>query len=157
MVRNCLASQVCNIDNSMLDQVWFQLKCIPTVMFAFCYIPPTDSTYFNHNLFAYIHEKMSDYKGYKDVCIIGDLNARFGSSIQTMPSRSNNPGIQSCSYPVIPDNITTPNDSAFILSSICIDNDLIVLNNVKTSSCHFQSQKTFTQKYAVGIRDRYNY
>ena len=85
---------------------------------------------------------MSDYKGYKNVCIIGDLNTRFGSIIQTMPARSNNPGIQSCSYPVIPDNIASPNDSAFILSSICIDNDLVVLNNVKTSYSHFQSQKT---------------
>ena len=143
MVRNCLASQVYNIDNSMIDQVWLQLRCIPAVMFAFCYIPPTDSTYFNHNLFAYIHEQMSDYKGYKDICIIGDLNARFGSSIQNMPSRSNNPVIQSFSYPVIPDNITSPNDNAFILSSICIDNDLVVVNNVKTPYCHFQSQKTF--------------
>ena len=31
----------------------------------------------------------------------------------------------------------------FLLSSLCTDNDLVVLNNVKTSFCHFPSKKTF--------------
>ena len=127
----------------MLDQVWLQLRCIPDIMFAFCYIPPTDSTYYNHNLFSNLHLKMSDYKNYKNVCIIGDLNARFGNSVRNIPSSSNNPDIQSCSYPNIPDDITSPNDSAYLLSSICVDNNLIVLNNVKTNTCYFPSQKTF--------------
>ena len=69
LVRNNLASQVYNIDCTMLDQVWFQLKCIPFVLFGFCYIPPTDSTYFSHQLFAYLRDKMTDFKDYKSVCI----------------------------------------------------------------------------------------
>ena len=146
MVRNHLSTQVYNIDNSILDQVWFQLKCFPSLMFAFCYIPPTDSTYFSHNLFSNIHDKMSDYKNYKNLCIIGDVNARFGKSVRNIPSRSTNIDIQSCSYPIIPDDITSPNDSAYILSSICVDNDLIVLNNVKTAMAHFPSQKTFKRR-----------
>ena len=64
-------------------------------MFAFCYVTPTDSTYFNHNLFSNIHDKMSDYKTFKNVCIIGDLNAGFGNSVRNIPSRSNNINIQS--------------------------------------------------------------
>ena len=146
MVRNHLSAQVYNIDNSTLDQVWFQLICFPSLMFAFCYIPPTDSTYFSHSLFSNIHDKMSDYKNYKNVCIIGDLNARFGNSVRNIPSRSTNIDIQSCSYPIIPDDITSPNDSAYILSSICVDNNLIVLNNVKTAIAHFPSQKTFKSR-----------
>ena len=90
MIRNHLANQVYNIDNSMIDQVWLQLKCFPSLIFAFCYVPPTDSTYFNHNLFSNIHDKMSDYKSYKNVCIIGNLNARFGNSVRNIPSRSTN-------------------------------------------------------------------
>ena len=146
MVRNHLANQVYNIDNSMIDQVWLQLKCFPSLIFAFCYVPPTNSTYFSHNLFSNIHDKMSDYKSYKNVCIIGDLNARFGNSVRNIPSRSTNIDIQSCSYPSIPDDITSPNDSAYILSSICVDNNLIVLNNVKTAIAHFPSQKTFKNR-----------
>ena len=146
MVRNYLANQVFNVDNSMLDQVWLQLECFPSIMFAFCYIPPTDSSYFSHNLFSNIQEKMSDFKSYKNVCIIGDLNARFGNSVRSIISRSNNVNIQSCSYPNIPDDIASPNDSAYILSSICVDNNLIVLNNVKTPISHFPSQKTFKRR-----------
>ena len=143
MVKNYLANQVYNIDNSMIDQVWFQLRCIPSVMFGFCYIPPTDSIYFSHQLFANLNDKIIDYKGYKNVCIIGDMNARFGRSVCTIPSRSNNPDIQKCSYPIVPDEVVSPNDSAFLLSSICTNNDLVVLNNVKTSFCNFPSKKTF--------------
>ena len=118
MVRNYLANQVFNVDNSMLDQVWLQLECFPSLIFAFCYIPPTDSSYFSHNLFSNIHEKMSDFKSYKNVCIIGDLNARFGNSVRSIISRSTNTNIHLCSYPSIPDDIASPNDSAYILSSI---------------------------------------
>ena len=143
MVRNCLANQVYNIDNTMVDQVWFQLKCIPAVLFGFCYVPPTDSSYFNHQLFANLHEKINDYNGFNNICIIGDMNARFGSTVSNLLSRSSNPGIQACSYPVIEDDISSPNNSAFLLSSICVDNELVVLNNIKSSVHHFQSKKTF--------------
>ena len=68
MVRNHLASQVYNIDNSTIDQVWLQLKCFPSLIFAFCYIPPTDSTYFSHNLFSNIH-----VGSFKAILYIGNL------------------------------------------------------------------------------------
>ena len=143
MIRNCLANQVYNIDNTMVDQVWFQSKCIPAVLFGFCYVPPMDSSYFNHQLFANLHEKINDYNGFNNICIIGDMNARFGSTVSNLLSRSSNPCIQACSYPVIEDDISSPNNSAFLLSSICVDNELVVLNNIKSSVCHFQSKKTF--------------
>ena len=79
----------------------------------------------------------------KDVFIVGDMNARFGHSIGNIPLSSNSPDIQTCSYPVIPDNINTANDNAHILSSICVNNNLVVLNNIKTPFCHFPSKKTF--------------
>ena len=146
LVRNCLASQVYNIDNSMTDQVWFQLRCIPYVLFGFCYIPPTDSSYFNHQLFANLHDKMVDFNDHENICIIGDMNARFGATVRNIPVRSNNSYIQSCSYPTISDDTLSPNDSSYILSFICLDNDLVVLNNIKTPFCHFPSLKTFIQR-----------
>ena len=38
MIRNCLANQVYNIDNTVIDQVWFQLRCIPSILSGFCYM-----------------------------------------------------------------------------------------------------------------------
>ena len=143
LVKNYLASQVYNYDNSMTDQVWFQIKCIPSVIFGFCYIPPSESTYFNHDLFAYFHEKMSDYKDFNEVLIIGDMNARLGYSVRNIPISSNNSVIKRCTYPVIPDEIQNSNTNGHLLSSICTDNDLVVLNNIKSSFCHFPSKKTF--------------
>ena len=32
------------------------------------------------------------------------------------------------------------------MSSICVDNNLIVLNNIKTTNAHFPSQKTFKRR-----------
>ena len=61
MVKNYLANQVYNIDKSTINQVWFHLRCIPSVMFGFCYIPPTDSVYFSHQLFANLKDKIIDY------------------------------------------------------------------------------------------------
>ena len=50
-----------NVDVSIVDQVWFQLHCVPGVMFGACYILPSDSTYFNPQAFGKLHEKMVDH------------------------------------------------------------------------------------------------
>ena len=73
----------------------------------------------------------------------GNLNARFGTSVCNIPLRSNIPGIHECTYPYIPDPISSPNDNAYVSSTLCADNDLVVLNNIQTSTCHFPSKKTF--------------
>ena len=74
------------------------------------------------------------------------MNARFGTSVRNIPLRSSTPEIQAFTYPDISDNITSPNDNAYILSTICVDNDLIVMNNIKTPTCHFPSRKTFKNR-----------
>ena len=62
LVRNYLSSQVYNVDLSITDQVWLRLRCVPDVMFGFCYIPPSDSPYFNHHSFVTLHEKNIDFR-----------------------------------------------------------------------------------------------
>ena len=146
MVKNYLAPQVFNIDNSIIDQVWLQIRCAPDIMFGFCYVPPADSQYFSHQSFIALNGKMLDYKSDLKFCNIGDLNARFGASIRDIPLRSTLPDINNCTYPNIPDNVPSPNDNAYILSTICVDNDLVVLNNLKTLSSHFPGQKTFKKR-----------
>ena len=92
-IKNYLSKYVYNVDLGIVDQVWLQLHCVPNVMFGFCYIPPSDSTYFSPQSFVNLHEKMVDYRGNIDFCIIGDMNARFGSSVRNISLRSNTPGI----------------------------------------------------------------
>ena len=73
------------------------------------------------------------------------MNARFGTSVRNISLSSSIPEIQACTYPDIPDNLTSPNDNAYLLSTICVDNDLIVLNNIKTPTDHFPSCKTLKE------------
>ena len=84
-VKNYLARQIYNIDTSMIDQVWLNIRCVPNVTFGFCYVPPSDSPYFTPLSFVNIHEKIIDCIGNIKFCIIGDLNARFGTSVRKFP------------------------------------------------------------------------
>ena len=86
---------------------------------------------------------MVDYRGNIDFCIIGDMNARFGSSVRNIPLRSSTPGIVECTYPIIPDDVPLLNDNSYLLSNLCVDNSLVVVNNIKTATCHFPSNKTY--------------
>ena len=99
MVKNYLAPQVFNIDTSIIDQVWLQVRCAPDIMFGFCYIPPADSPYFSHQSFVAMNEKMLDSKSDLKFCIIGDLNARFGASVRDIPLRSKMLDINNCTNP----------------------------------------------------------
>ena len=127
----------------MIDQVWMNIRCVPNVTFVFCYVPPSDSPYFTPQSFVNIHEKMVDCTYNTSFCVISDLNARFGTSVRNIPLRSKVPAINNCTYPRIPDDISSPNDNAYVLSTLCLDNDLVVLNNIKTPSSHFPSLKTY--------------
>ena len=55
---------------------------------------------------------MSDFKGNTSFFILGDMNARFGASVQNIPLKSSIPAIQVCMYPDIAENIPSPNDNA---------------------------------------------
>ena len=55
-------------------------------------------------------------------------------------------GRDTFSYPLIPDEFVTPSDNAFMLATICQDNDLLAINNLKTDSKHFVSGKTYKKK-----------
>lgn len=57
MVKNYLTRYVYSVDYSTGDQVWLKLKCIPGVVFGFCYVPPRDSEYFTHHAFSAIHTR----------------------------------------------------------------------------------------------------
>ena len=47
LIKQYLNKYVFDMDVSFVDQVWFKLSCIPGVLFGACYIPPSDSDYFD--------------------------------------------------------------------------------------------------------------
>ncbi len=73
LVKNRLSETVFVVDTSIGDQVWMQMRSIPSVLFGFCYIPPSDSQYYSFSAFSYIKEKLSEFmpNGY---VIFGDMN-----------------------------------------------------------------------------------
>ena len=74
---------------------------------------------------------------------MGDMNTRFGASVRELLSAVDVPNCDSVSYPVMPDDVHVPSENAFILSSICQESNMLVLNNLKFGVHHFQSNKTY--------------
>ena len=130
-IKNWLSLLVTDVDVSIGDQVWVKFSNIQHVLFVFCYIPPCDSQYYSHETFASIQEKLTSRFMYNGFIIIGDMNARFGGDVRHLLPLVNLPNVEEFSYPSIPDNINVPNSNAELLTTICIDNSLFVINNLK--------------------------
>ena len=83
----------------------------------------------------------------KKMFIIGDLNVRFGASVRDLLiNRVEAPKCRMYSYPTIPDDVRNPNDNAYILSTLCMNSNLLVINNLKTSTKHLFRGKTYRKK-----------
>ena len=74
------------------------------------------------------------------------MNARFGSSVRNIPLRSSSREINMCTYPFIPDDIPTHIDNSYLLSNLCVDHDLLVINNLQTPTYNFIGNKTFKKR-----------
>lgn len=147
LMKNFLNNFVHKIDVSIGDQIWLQLSNVEDVLFGFCYIPPCDSPYYSHEAFVAIHEKVKSNYMNNGYVIMGDMNTRFGRAVRDLAEMYELPGF-TCSYPAIEDSVTHMNDNAEFLSTLCIDNKLVVLNNMKTSNKHFPIGKTYRKRDA---------
>ena len=72
--------------------------------------------------------------------IIGDMNARLGEIVREILPFVQVKDTHPYSYPQINDPVYVVNDNVEILTSICTDNNLLVLNNLKTFNNHFELQ-----------------
>ena len=82
----------------------------------------------------------------KKMFIIGDLNVRFGASVRDLLiNRVEAPKCRMYSYPTIPDDVRNPNDNAYMLSTLCMNSNLLVINNLKTTN-HLFRGKTYRKK-----------
>ncbi len=125
--------------------MWVKLQHAPKYLFGFCYVLPADSQYYSHESFSSIQEKVKTSETCKEFCILGDMNARFGQSVLSLLDQDKVPGMENFSYPVLPDNVPLPNENAFILSSVCKESELLVLNILEKPTNHFKSKKTYKQ------------
>ncbi len=75
--------------------------------------------------------------------MVGDVNCRFGKSVRDLLASSELPNSESYSYPHVSDDVVIPNDNARVLSSLCSDNGLLVINNLQTNRKYFPSKKTY--------------
>lgn len=142
LIKAYLSQYVVEVDDITRDQVWIKLRCFPGVLFGFCYIPPPDSPYFDFVLLSAIQEKVKSSVLGNYCIIVGDLNAQFGESVNELPDTL---GIEQCSYPNNPDQIRTPDDNAKALLGLCIEENLVVLNNLRIRERYFPSKLTFRQ------------
>ena len=142
-LKNAMNNAVIRVDTSIEDQIWIQFSFAPKIMFGFCYVPPFDSQYYSHVSFSFIQEKLKSGCLVDKFILVGDMNARFGEYVKEMIHSMELPNGSLYSYPLIPDPVYYPNENAYILSSICIECNLLVLNNLKVNNHHFISDKTF--------------
>ena len=50
------------------------------------------------------------------------------------------------SYPVLPEEVGVTNNNAEMVCTICSENNLLVINNLKTGDKHFLSNKTYKKR-----------
>ena len=142
LVKQGLSGDVMELDVSIPDQVWFMLRCVPGVLFGFCYVPPPDSPFYNHALLSSVQEKIKTSHASYGCVVAGDMNARFGEAVCELPGRLR---LEQCSYPTIPDRVQC-NDNASALLGVCIEEELLVVNNL----CCFENMYTSKLTYRQG-------
>ena len=113
----------------------FELSCFPGLRFCGMYNEPTDSLYFRPATLASISAHVSSGKH----CIfLGDMNARMGRNADELVR--DNPEL---SYDVIDAGV---NANGRVLTRICKENSLILVNNLCTPGNTWPSKLTYRKR-----------
>ena len=120
LFSSAIYPEVCAIDKSVPEQVWFRLHSIPSIQFCGAYVAPSDSTYFNTTSLPEIQARTMDKK-YQYI-IIGDVNARCGNKVHELVE-------QQCHLSYKPVDLRE-NENGRDVIQLCKDNSLLVLNNL---------------------------
>ena len=128
LVKSYLYPDLCHVDTSANDQVWFGFSSIPGTRFCGAYITPSTSPYFMESDIANIQANTSNSN--MKYVIVGDLNARVGASVTDLVAYN-----KSYEYNTPVD--AEVNDNGKKLLSVCKDSKLVIVNNLKTQTqCH---------------------
>ena len=137
LVKNYLYEYIHGVDLTMNDQIWFSISFLPDVIFGGCYIPPSDSIYYDVHAFSNIISKYSD-NSTKQFCIFGDFNSRLGQQISDLSD------IYGVSYLPI-DPLVRPNSNGSVLLPILTQCGLCVVNNLVYNGKYFKSDLTYRE------------
>ena len=138
LVKNNIAEYIYDIDITCCDQIWFRVSFMPNVIFGGCYIPPSDSPYYDEQFFANVERKCVG--SCHEYILFGDLNSRLGCATKTLVDRD--PAIE---YTVT-DPVNNPNCNGSKLIGILRDCDLFVVNNMTYKSKRFGGHLTYRMR-----------
>lgn len=148
-VKLPLTQYVIRVDTSSTDQVWMQFTFMAGVMFAFCFVPPLDPSFFDPLSYSHIHEKLQFMEMERGYVLIGNFNARFGRcAAQFLPAPY---FLSGNTYPQTPDLVENRNVNAHILGGLCIDSDLFFVNNLKTNNRLHMSGLNYKKELSMDI------
>ncbi len=129
LVKNYLQPYIDQVDITTPGQIWLGLRCAPNYSMGGCYIPPTDSPYFDLAHFGYLQSRlMLNYERGVYSVVLGDFNARVwghrGVNYQHVASGVHYPQQQ-------PDNVTNVNGQR--LMQVCADTECVIANHCVSS------------------------
>ena len=136
LVKSRLYPDLCHVDKSANDQIWFSFSSVPGVRFGGVYLTPSSSPYFVESDIANLQAKTQD-RSLKYV-IVGDMNARVGSKVNELVLHN------TYTYNTPVDSIL--NDNGRKLLAVCRDSKLLVVNNLVADSKSFQGALTFRKR-----------
>ena len=119
-----------------LDQFWFRLSNFEGWYFGAVYIPPRDSSYFSPDSLSTVNEHLKSHNAH--ALVIGDFNARI-AHLQSLDDLD-----YQISYSKNCD--TGNNQNGTDLVTLCLENDLKVLNHLKFNETVFKGAPTFRRK-----------
>ena len=135
LVKNRLWSHVFDVQ-LLNDQVWFKLSLMPDTYIGVCYIPPSDSSYFNSSSFSDLQDQILD-SGNR-VLIIGDFNSR-------MPALHRlNDHARGISYARNMDD--GENAHGRVLFNMCVNQGIYPANHLTHNNRTFDGNKTFRKR-----------
>ena len=135
LIKRYLYHSVSYVDVDDEGAIWFELSCVPGVMFCGMYNEPSDSSYFRPGTFASIPAHLESGK---HCVIVGDLNARLGTSVHSVDDSL---GVSH----VIVDNTVNQNGRSLIQT--CIANKLTPVNNLVTADHTWNGSLTYRKKH----------
>lgn len=77
LVKNCLVNDLASVNLSNSERIVFSFKSVPDVTFICCYIPPSDSAYYNTDAMVWINAELLNNPNRVHV-VLGDMNCCFG-------------------------------------------------------------------------------
>ena len=142
LVKNYLVPQIVHVSlNKVHGIIWIELAQWTNYLFGGCYIPPSDSRYFDPSIFGELQGKILDMKQLdKEVFVIGDMNSRTGDTGKLRDTFKD----YDVSYADRSDNKL--NENGRKLLQLCCDTGCVVVNNLMYEGKTFGGGLTFHRK-----------